>query len=76
VTGVGVFVSTLIYALLYFGLHKALLKIKRIEEALGIASYEPAVQPNETSTPVPTDANINKKSENPDDLPWELREGD
>ena len=34
--GVGVFISTVIYAWLYFGLHKALLKILRIEQALGI----------------------------------------
>ncbi|NIM13258.1 MAG: hypothetical protein GTO45_14190 [Candidatus Aminicenantes bacterium] len=35
-TGVGVFISMIIYAWLYFGLHKAILKISRIEQALGI----------------------------------------
>ena len=39
-TGIVVLVSTVIYAWLYFGLHKAILKISRIEQALGIDNEE------------------------------------
>lgn len=35
-TCLAVLISTVIYAWLYFGLHKAILKISRIEQALGI----------------------------------------
>ena len=35
-TGLAIFISTITYSWLYFGLHKAVLKISRIEQALGI----------------------------------------
>lgn len=40
ITGFVVLISAIIYAWLYFGLHKAILKITRIEQALGIAKYQ------------------------------------
>jgi hypothetical protein len=40
ITGFVVIISAIIYAWLYFGLHKAILKITRIEQALGIAKYQ------------------------------------
>jgi uncharacterized membrane protein YvbJ len=73
-TAVVIFVSTFLYALFYFGLHKTLLKIERIEEALGISSYEWAVNPKEEKMPVGSDSTIKKSGENSEDLPWELRE--
>lgn len=38
--GFAVIISAVIYAWLYFGLNKAILKITRIEQALGIAKYQ------------------------------------
>jgi uncharacterized membrane protein YvbJ len=68
-TAIGIFLSTFIYALLFFGVHKALLKIERIEEALGISSYEQAVQPQPKEENMPAGSDSNDE-----DLPWELRE--
>lgn len=39
-TGIVVLISAIVYAWLYFGLNKAILKLTRIEQALGIAKYQ------------------------------------
>ena len=62
-TGFVVLISAIIYAWLYFGLHKAILKITRIEQALGIAKYqEPGtgVVNMEKENASPIDGNVNK----------------
>ncbi len=43
-TGLAVLFSTVIYAWLYFGLHKTILKISRIEQALGIDNEEVVIR--------------------------------
>lgn len=43
-TSLAIFVPTVIYSWLYFGLHKIILKIARIEQALGIADEKPIIQ--------------------------------
>ena len=79
ITGLVIFISSVIYALLYFGLHKAILKINRIEEALGIANYQDTQGPNRVDdikkSSSESAGNVRKKDVNDsDDLPWELRE--
>lgn len=65
---------SIVYAWLYFGLHKVILKITRIEQALGIEeNVQEETKKEEPKTNQPVSSSL-KRDKNQDDLPWELKE--
>jgi hypothetical protein len=76
-SGIGIFISGVIYAWLYFGLHKAIQKIERIEQVLGISKYKSS-EAMGNSVPgsfPPTDKDTAEgEGVDQEDLPWELRD--
>lgn len=74
-TGIFILIAVFVYSWLYFGLHKVIMKLNRIEKALGITDSNKDYE--EKDKIVESSSSENEKEikldPNDPDLPWELR---